>query len=685
MKSPRLIKIICGVVFLLLHFSARSQGNWRKELEHIPGKYDRIIWLRKEASKIKEKDREKSLEMIQQAMKLAQELNIDTVRADISHVLGSYYLGIGDTKNAWLWLQKAKVLYIRHQVYNKVSRIIYQQCIVLVTESVQGDSLNRFIGQNRFLVSLSTDPKWKSYIQLMDANGYFILHKTPEALDAYRQLLGMSIDACDTPLIISVYSNLALLQENFDSASLLYHKGLAYCVKTNNWHINNAHSTLLYYFATLFVKRDDLLHDSALYYYVETEKLLDYMEPIYKLELYNGLYEFFSKKNEPEIALKYLRLGNQLARMDKNKGHLTLQNMVTTFIKMRELDSAYHYLILAKKAIDEPLESTIKRRYYETAAFYYAAKEDSGSFNALVNYNEALNIAMANKVEGQLNDVNSDLTQALKFLLCQPKQNGAVRKMASNILQHCDRYYKQAKTSSTLIWYTEFLKKYSQAEYQYGNEQHAFKLNDELTEVLMEMNERDYKKGLDEAIVKYKSDLKDQEIAYSKKVNLFLAGGAGLLIMIGLLLYNRKRLKYKQKEALFIAQKQKAEQELHLLTRNILDKNDLIDTLEKEMKGSTDISSLQKHTILTNQQWDDFRKLFEKVHSGYLQRLKEKLPDLSPAETRFMTLAKLNFSSKQMADTLGIGTDAVRMMRYRLRKKLHLTEEGSLEELIVNI
>jgi DNA-binding CsgD family transcriptional regulator len=103
------------------------------------------------------------------------------------------------------------------------------------------------------------------------------------------------------------------------------------------------------------------------------------------------------------------------------------------------------------------------------------------------------------------------------------------------------------------------------------------------------------------------------------------------------------------------------------------------------VQNAPEAFSLQKHTILTNQEWEHFRSLFEKVHSGYLQRLKEKLPDLSPAEIRFMTLAKLNFSSKQMADTLGIGTDAVRMMRYRLRKKLNLNEEGSLEELIANI
>jgi len=38
-----------------------------------------------------------------------------------------------------------------------------------------------------------------------------------------------------------------------------------------------------------------------------------------------------------------------------------------------------------------------------------------------------------------------------------------------------------------------------------------------------------------------------------------------------------------------------------------------------------------------------------------------------------------------MAASLGVSPQAIRVTRYRLRKKLHLPEEGSLEELVSSI
>ena len=140
-----------------------------------------------------------------------------------------------------------------------------------------------------------------------------------------------------------------------------------------------------------------------------------------------------------------------------------------------------------------------------------------------------------------------------------------------------------------------------------------------------------------------------------------------------------------------------ARKQLEDFTRNLLEKNEIIEKFSSEIERLTEtegntpakiknesLLQLQQQTILTDEQWDNFRQLFEKVHSGFLQRLKEKLPDLSPAETRFMALSKLNLSNKEMAGTLGISTDAVRMNRHRLRKKLGLHEDN-LHELVAAI
>jgi DNA-directed RNA polymerase specialized sigma24 family protein len=97
------------------------------------------------------------------------------------------------------------------------------------------------------------------------------------------------------------------------------------------------------------------------------------------------------------------------------------------------------------------------------------------------------------------------------------------------------------------------------------------------------------------------------------------------------------------------------------------------------------LSQLRRSAILTDEDWESFRENFDKVHTGFLIRLKAKIPDLSPAETRFLALAKLQLSNKEMAALLGVTADAMRLTRFRLRKKLNLTEDGSLEELVNSI
>ena len=147
-------------------------------------------------------------------------------------------------------------------------------------------------------------------------------------------------------------------------------------------------------------------------------------------------------------------------------------------------------------------------------------------------------------------------------------------------------------------------------------------------------------------------------------------------------LINELELKQKQDELDYAAQ------QLNDYAASISEKNKMVEELESKLGTTVNVEALtqlQQSTILTDEAWEHFRKLFEQVHSGYLIRLKEKLPDLSPAEIRFMVLAKLKFTNKEMGMALGISQHAVRMTWYRLRKKLNLPEEGSLEELVGRI
>lgn len=166
--------------------------------------------------------------------------------------------------------------------------------------------------------------------------------------------------------------------------------------------------------------------------------------------------------------------------------------------------------------------------------------------------------------------------------------------------------------------------------------------------------------------------------------NILLFSLGGLLAASGYVFYRqRKRARLRQQE-LKAAQKdlEDATHQLEIFTRNILEKNQLIELLSQKSgdEHNEDIQALKESTILTEEDWKRFRGLFEKVHIGYLERLLQKSPQLTAGEIRFATLTKLKIGNKEMAAMLGVGPEAIRQYRSRIRKKLELNESESLED-----
>jgi len=135
---------------------------------------------------------------------------------------------------------------------------------------------------------------------------------------------------------------------------------------------------------------------------------------------------------------------------------------------------------------------------------------------------------------------------------------------------------------------------------------------------------------------------------------------------------------------------QNSELRLKDFASRIQEKTKMLDAMEQQLASLHDNDSkllvqLQQATILTEEDWQDFKILFEQVHSGFLHRLKEKYPEVSPAETRYLSLTKLNFSTKEMAAALGVSPQSIRTNWYRIRKKLDLSESLTAEELVAEI
>ena len=95
-------------------------------------------------------------------------------------------------------------------------------------------------------------------------------------------------------------------------------------------------------------------------------------------------------------------------------------------------------------------------------------------------------------------------------------------------------------------------------------------------------------------------------------------------------------------------------------------------------------NELTHQTILTEEDWENFKSLFEKIYPGFFLNLKEKARDITIAEQRMAALTRLNLTARQMATMLGISVDSVHKSRQRLRQRLHLPVEVNLEESVAS-
>ncbi|SFZ92835.1 Tetratricopeptide repeat-containing protein [Flaviramulus basaltis] len=130
--------------------------------------------------------------------------------------------------------------------------------------------------------------------------------------------------------------------------------------------------------------------------------------------------------------------------------------------------------------------------------------------------------------------------------------------------------------------------------------------------------------------------------------------------------------------------------ELTSYTLNFVQKSELFQQLKEKIESFKvaspkqqehiikDLNHIIRQHINIDRDWEDFKRYFEEVHTGFIEKLKEKHPDLSSNDLRICALIRLNLNIKESASILGITAESVKTARYRLRKKLNLEAKDEL-------
>jgi DNA-binding CsgD family transcriptional regulator/tetratricopeptide (TPR) repeat protein len=382
----------------------------------------------------------------------------------------------------------------------------------------------------------------------------------------------------------------------------------------------------------------------------------EYKDPYkYKIRALNTIGTTFYKKNQHDSANVYYQQALQLAKYNRDTIWMgkVLGNIGRIMYVENKFDSAY---LLFKTD-------------------YQNSKADSIYDNAA---NESQWAARANLARGNKVAALAEAREAIRLLAQWP--SGPYLR---------DTYYTLAAVFRAM-----------------GNYDSAFYYNDRYTA----LNDSLEKEVATSSLAISKAKLNDevsrfniQKLNKEKRTQIVLRNiiiaGTILVSLLILLMLNRNRLKTRMKMEMIEKEKALMEQEiesaqtqLKMFTENIIEKTNLIEKLEQQVKGR-DISAgqhaiineLSLQTILTEEDWNKFRSLFEKIYPGFFIKLKEKSPDITLAEQRMAALTRLYLTTKQIASMLGISIDSVHKTRQRLRQRLRLGADASLEESIGNL
>jgi len=109
--------------------------------------------------------------------------------------------------------------------------------------------------------------------------------------------------------------------------------------------------------------------------------------------------------------------------------------------------------------------------------------------------------------------------------------------------------------------------------------------------------------------------------------------------------------------------------------------------LKKHIKTeiSSDLNVIRKDLKLQSAEqdnWEIFKIMFTDVHKDFFNKLKTKHPALSKSELKFCAYLRIHLSSSQISSVLNVTNEAIKKNRYRIRKKLNLTPQSSLEDYI---
>ncbi|NAS10522.1 tetratricopeptide repeat protein [Poritiphilus flavus] len=439
-------------------------------------------------------------------------------------------------------------------------------------------------------------------------------------------------------------------------------------------------------------------HTIALTETLEALRIIEELDnDIRKADIFNHLAatEFFSGNYENSLEYLFEALPIYEDNNDLYYASQALNDIGNTYFYLENYPQAVVYLnrslVLSKKVGARELEATALTNLGKTHSKMESHQE------ALEYLNEGLTIAEnvnnPNKVAEALDAIGQVYNSMGKPRLAIPPLNRAIQISDSLGIKQGSRLGHFKRSASY-----EILGEFKLALDEYKN----FK------SVSDSIFDNTKSQQIEELKTIYQTEKKEQQIALQEKEITVLEQKAeistlqkillGSLLLLSLIGFYGIRQKLKRNRL----EKEKVDAELAFKKKELIThalqlakKNETLEGLKQKAKelreaekGNSGYQQLIRSInfdLQNDNNWKNFSRYFEEVHKDFNSNVKAKYPELTSNELRLLALLKMNLSSKEIANILNISPNGIKKARYRLRKKLDITTEDSLQDLVLSL
>ena len=170
-------------------------------------------------------------------------------------------------------------------------------------------------------------------------------------------------------------------------------------------------------------------------------------------------------------------------------------------------------------------------------------------------------------------------------------------------------------------------------------------------------------------------------------VYLLLVAGIAIWVRSHYIRRGRKEreavIKKMEEERLRNDLKQKGK-ELANITFNNAKRNSQLKEIREKLTSASAVAMIDSY-LEDESDWEKSEEYFNIVYDGLLDRLRTLYPDISKTDLKICVYAKLNLSTKEIADVMNVSPRSVEMARYRLRKRLGLPDGQDIGEFVRKI